>query len=224
MRDLLWWIQMEMLNGGKNNSFCKYGFNLKNKNMKQASNVTVGLFCVMSMMSSCVQGDLYDLYEDELSMMSQVPRNKITKDNAVSDAQCGICCMAYLKYGNVDVQSTNNITGFAENLEISTENALMGSDIANICKSNQIGNITAWVGIRYTVNGQTITIRDYVIQQLNTGKTPVIIQKEPNHWVVGTSINTNSQTVNYLDPKYTDYSGNNLQGSVSFNQIDCLVY
>lgn len=113
---------------------------------------------------------------------------------------------------------------FAENLEISTENALMGSDIANICKSNQIGNITAWVGIRYTVNGQTITIRDYVIQQLNTGKTPVIIQKEPNHWVVGTSINTNSQTVNYLDPKYTDYFGYNLQGSVSFNQIDCLVY
>lgn len=216
---------MEMLNGGKNNSFCKYGFNLKIKNMKKVSKATIGLlFCVVSMMSSCVQGDLYDLYEDELCMMSQVPRNKKTKENVVSEAQCGICCMAYLKYGNVDGQSIGKIIGFAEKLNISTDNALTSGNIADICESNGIGNITTWVGIRYTVNGQTITIRDYVIQQLNTGKIPVIIQKESNHWVVGTSINTNSQTVNYLDPKYTDYSGYNLQGSVSFNQIDCLVY
>lgn len=36
--------------------------------MKKVSKITVGLlFCVVTMMSSCVQGDLYELYEEELS-------------------------------------------------------------------------------------------------------------------------------------------------------------
>lgn len=49
---------------------------LKRKDEKEK--VTVGLFfCVVIMISSCVQGDLYDLYEDEdLSVNGCIPKTK----------------------------------------------------------------------------------------------------------------------------------------------------
>lgn len=183
--------------------------------------MSIMLLSVGALFTSCVQGDLY---EDELSMEFQVPRNKRSKENTISPDQCGICCMAYLKYGNVSDQSTRKIVGFADELNISIEDPLTSSNIARICNENGIGSITTWVGVSYIVDGERQTIRDYLIQQLNTGKTPVIIQKEPNHWVIGTSINTNSQVVNYYDPKYCDYYGNNLSGTIGFDQIDCLIY
>ena len=50
--------------------------------MKKVNKVTVGLFfCVVAMMSSCVQGDLYELYEeDELSATINAKRTKQNSD------------------------------------------------------------------------------------------------------------------------------------------------
>jgi hypothetical protein len=51
----------------------------KNKNMRKVSIVTIGLlFCVV-MISSCVQGDMYDFYEENCVEMSS-PILKHTKD------------------------------------------------------------------------------------------------------------------------------------------------
>lgn len=62
--------------------------------MKKVSKVTVGLlFCVVTMMSSCVQGDLYELYDEELSL-NNIIQKKITKDVTPSLYSCGVCCAA----------------------------------------------------------------------------------------------------------------------------------
>lgn len=180
------------------------------------------LTCLNAFFTSCIQGDLYELYEDDMEY--QIPIKKLAKENVISEAQCGFCCMAHIKYGNVDNQSINKIVRFAQQLDISIEEPLSGSDIAEICSNNGIGTISSWVGVKYSVNGQIQVIRDSLIIKLVSASTPIIIQKEPNHWVVGTAINNNSHTVNYFDPKYSDNYGRNLSGTVGFDQIDCLIY
>ena len=85
------------------------------------------------------------------------------------------------------------------------------------------------VSIRY-INLQEMQVlpytdRSFLINVLNTTSTiPVIIQKEPNHWVVGTNIDKQAQTVNFVDPKYTNINGTFVSGSVPFSQINCLIY
>ena len=182
------------------------------------------------MISSCVKGDLYDLYDEDLSISDLTVRKKTTKDifGEVSSAQCGFCCMVYIRFGNVDSQSINKVYKFAEDAGVTNgiinNNALTGSDIAAACNGN-VGSISTWIGINWTINGSAYTDRSYLINILNTTSTiPVIIQKEPNHWVVGTHIDKQAQTVSYVDPKYTNSGGSNLSGTVSFSEVDCLIY
>lgn len=202
---------------------------IKNKNMRKESKVTFGLlFCVVTIMSSCVQGDLYELYDDNLSIEKYLLVNKTTKDYAVSSAQCGFCCMAYIKYGNLEGQSINNIFGFAIEAGVtngvSNNNSLTSEDIAKTCSQGDIADISTWTGIRYTINGNSYITRQYVIEALRLTHAPIIIQIEEHHWVVGTNIDTAACTVYYIDPKYINYSGDYVTGSIHFYDIDCVIY
>lgn len=58
------------------------------------------LFCIIAIFSSCVQGDLYDELYDEYDVSS--PRTKKSKSdgNTIGNAySCGACCAAYIKSG-----------------------------------------------------------------------------------------------------------------------------
>lgn len=192
--------------------------------------ILVLLITFSTMMSSCVEGDLYDLYDEDFDINDLTVRKKTTKDvfGEASPEQCGFCCMAYIRFGNVDSQSISKVYQFAKEAGVTNgvinNNALTSSDIAAACNGN-VGSISTWIGINWIINGSSYTDRSYLINILNTTSTiPVIIQKEPNHWVVGTHIDKNAQTVSYVDPKYTNSGGSNLSGIVPFSQIDCLIY
>lgn len=89
------------------------------------------LITFTSLISSCVEGDLYDLYDEELSLNDLTVKKKTTKDvyGEASQEQCGFCCMAYIKFGNVNSQSINQVYQFARDAGVT----LYRSQFPNQC-------------------------------------------------------------------------------------------
>ena len=54
------------------------------------------LISFTSLMSSCVEGDLYDLYDEDLDISSFIHNKKQSKEAPLSSMSCGICCIAYI--------------------------------------------------------------------------------------------------------------------------------
>lgn len=52
------------------------------------------LTCVVPLFTSCVEGDLYDLYDEDMSTDEAITKKKMTKDN--STYNCGVCSAAYI--------------------------------------------------------------------------------------------------------------------------------
>lgn len=184
------------------------------------SSISIVLFGVLTFLSSCVQGDFSELYDEDLSSSNMIPRNKKTKE--LSQEQCGICCMSYIKYRSVESQYTHMICNAAVKSGIDLNYTLSFDDIAKICKENSIGGITQGVGIHWNVNGVSVVDHGPVISTLNTISTSQVIigltDGPDKHFVVGTSRNNETQIVTTYDPKYGG------TGQIDYDDVVCVCY
>ena len=187
---------------------------MKLKTIKKLSILLIGM---MAMMTSCVQGDLYELYEDDdLSFSTQ--RQKKNKDVSTYSAQCGVWCLSYLTGKEPRVIET-----FAhDSCHIDcggNDEPLTGSKILEIGRRLNCG-FTDWIG---THSGGMV---DYlpITSVLSSISGNFIVDLNNAHYVVGTGTNKTKKgewVIYTIDPQNGNSRGTY---SISDGQVWGIVY
>lgn len=141
------------------------------------------LTCLISMFTSCVQSDLYELYDDETEILS--PRKKGAKDMEFFEEPkytCGIHCLKYISHKSLYV-----VGRAAQDLGINPFGAspLRGIEILSISNAISAGLSGC---VDYVVNGQDN--RANLVNTLNSyagSKISILVNIE-HHWIVGEEV------------------------------------
>ena len=153
--------------------------------------VLVLMITLASMMSSCVDGDLYDLYDEEdLDINSFIHNKKQSKEGPQTSVSCGICCIAYIlsQTDSIGFNAALNIAvSTCNGLHLNPQDPLSIDQIAAIL--NNCNQTFTFKTRNATVNGVYMEgyFNDDVNNILRTGTYPVIVHNGDYHWVVGRS-------------------------------------
>ena len=150
---------------------------------KQLLIVSILLVSISSLFTSCVQEDLFEMYDNETELMS--PRRKGAKDMEFFEEPkytCGIHCLKYISH-----KSLYAVGRAAQDLGINPFGAspLNGIEILKI--SNAIGAGLSGC-VDYVVNGQDN--RANLVNTLNSyagSKISILVNIE-HHWIVGEEV------------------------------------
>lgn len=138
------------------------------------------LTCVISMFTSCVQGDMYELYDDETEMLS--PRRKGAKDMEFFQEpkySCGIHCISY-----VAKKTPRDVAKVAKAVGFQIDQDLTGDEILKIVAAVDGVSFSGCVKCE-TSDKQN---RSALISTLNSygGSDATLLVLIEYHWVVGT--------------------------------------
>lgn len=191
---------------------------------KRITTIKLTLFlCLLTFMSSCVETDLYELYDDNDFIQGYAPRQKKSKESNYSSYTCGVCCVAYIiNNNNSNITVTlETVINKCNNLGISwgSQTPLTESQIESLleaCIPNSNWNHLTW---NATING--IVQPNYYASEMTSlfegDNYPMVINTGSNHWIVAESYRSEKKRwgkivscteVSWYDPQqhYGDYS------------------
>lgn len=142
-------------------------------------------------LSSCVQTDFYEYYDDDDSLETFIPRQKKSKDIYNTTYNCGVCCVAYVINGqDPDIGSAlETVARKCDKLDLSygADYSLTGEELETLVEacSGESWTRLSWDAI---VDGEKVP--NYYASQMETafqsmGSYPMIINTGDGHWIVG---------------------------------------
>lgn len=182
------------------------------------------LISVGALFTSCVQGDLYDLYEEDgTELMS--PRKKCSKDMPgffdEPKYACGIHCISYVSRKTCrDVQKAANSVGLGSQADHT------GAELIRIASAVEGASFSGYVQCE-TTDAQH---RQALIDKLNSfgGSSVSILVLINTHWVVGTEVkmkeNKKTGVVNYWVNTFDPQDNSSNSYDTNDTCIRCVVY